>query len=134
MQLQQVWITILLWNLLLPPLLCRSRKPDTGMLGVHGHGLRCRITDEFISRAYNSSAQAGHLGNSLAHLMFALSASLQGVDGTTAARGFNDAALQSFALLMKELGRIMSYLFQACHSFGLLSLPCLRCAEGQSTV
>lgn len=74
---------------------------------------QCRVTDDFVSRAYNSGAWAGQLGNSLAHLMFALSASLQGVDGAAAASGFCDAALQAFALMTRELGRVMSYLVQA---------------------
>lgn len=74
---------------------------------------QCRITDDLICRAYNSGARAGRLGNSLAHLMFALSASLPSVDNAATAIGFSDGALQAFALLTRELGRVMSYLVQA---------------------
>lgn len=73
---------------------------------------QCRITDGLLCRAYNAGARAGRLGNSLAHLMFALSASLQAGDGAAAAVGFSDAALQAFALMTRELGRLMSFLVQ----------------------
>ncbi|XP_043992837.1 uncharacterized protein LOC122842759 [Gambusia affinis] len=74
---------------------------------------QCRITDGFLCKAYNAGARAGRLGNSLAHLMFALSASLQDTGGADAAVGFSDAALQAFALMTRELGRLMSFLVQA---------------------
>lgn len=74
---------------------------------------QCRITDEIVCRAYNAGARAGRLGNSLAHLLFAVSASLQGIDGATTASGFGDAALQAFALMTRELGRVMSCLILA---------------------
>ncbi|MEQ2183342.1 hypothetical protein GOODEAATRI_031682, partial [Goodea atripinnis] len=72
-----------------------------------------RFTDNLLRKAYNAGARAGHLGNSMAHLMFALSASLQDAGGATAADGFSDAALQAFALMTRELGRVMSFLVQA---------------------
>lgn len=74
---------------------------------------QCRITDDFLCRAYNAGARAGRLGNSLAHLLFALSASLQGDGGSADTVGFSDAALQAFALMTRELGRVMSFLVQA---------------------
>ncbi|CAG5851064.1 unnamed protein product, partial [Menidia menidia] len=70
---------------------------------------QCRITDGFLCKAYNAGARAGRLGNSLAHLMFAL----QDTGGADAAVGFSDAALQAFALMTRELGRLMSFLVQA---------------------
>lgn len=73
---------------------------------------QCRITDDLLCKAYNAGARAGRMGNSLAHLMFALSASLQSDGGATAAVGFSDAALQAFALMTRELGRVMSFLVQ----------------------
>lgn len=95
---------------------------------------QCRITDGYISRAYSSGARAGRLGNSLAHLMFALSASLQGIDGAVAANTFSDAALQAFALMTRELGRVMSYLIQARRQVWLaqsaLSEACRRTLRG----
>lgn len=73
---------------------------------------QCRVTDDLLTRTYNAGARAGRLGNSLAHLMFALSASLQ--EGSVSANSvaFSDAALQAFALLTRELGRMMSFLCQ----------------------
>ncbi|CAJ1069780.1 LOW QUALITY PROTEIN: uncharacterized protein LOC114481864 [Xyrichtys novacula] len=48
---------------------------------------QCRITDDLLVRAYDSGARAGRIGNSLSHLMLALSASLQEGDvGTGNAR------------------------------------------------
>lgn len=73
---------------------------------------QCRITDDLLCKAYNAGARAGRIGNSLAHLMFALSDSLQSDGGATAAVGFSDAALQAFALMTRELGRVMSFLVQ----------------------
>ncbi|KAK7898748.1 hypothetical protein WMY93_019601 [Mugilogobius chulae] len=74
---------------------------------------QCRVTDDLLTRAYNAGARAGRLGNSLAHLMFALSASLQEGGTPTNAVGFSDAALHTFALMTRELGRVMSYIVQA---------------------
>ncbi|MEQ2182865.1 hypothetical protein GOODEAATRI_026665, partial [Goodea atripinnis] len=74
---------------------------------------QCRATDDLLCKAYNAGARAGRPGNSMAHLMFALSASLQDAGGATAAVGFSDAALQAFALMTRELGRVMSFLVQA---------------------
>lgn len=95
---------------------------------------QCRITDGYITRAYNSGARAGRLGNSLAHLMFAMSASLRGIEGAAAATTFSDAALQAFALMSRELGRVMSYLIQARRQVWLaqsaLSEACRRTLRG----
>ncbi|MEQ2183845.1 hypothetical protein GOODEAATRI_002136, partial [Goodea atripinnis] len=74
---------------------------------------QCRVTDDLLYKAYNAGARAGRLGNSMAHLMFPHSASLQDAGGATAAVGFSDAALQAFELMTRELGRIMSFLVQA---------------------
>ncbi|MEQ2158923.1 hypothetical protein GOODEAATRI_017161 [Goodea atripinnis] len=70
-----------------------------------------------------SRARAGHLGNSMAHLMFALSASLQDAGGATAAVGFSDAALPAFALMTRELGRVMSFLVHARRQVWLAQSP-----------
>lgn len=74
---------------------------------------QCRVTDDLICKAYNAGARAGRIGNSMAHLMFALSASLQDDGGEATAAGFCDAALQAFALMTRDLGRVMSFLTQA---------------------
>ncbi|MED6232786.1 hypothetical protein ATANTOWER_002432 [Ataeniobius toweri] len=80
---------------------------------------QCRVTDDLLGKAYNAGARAGRLGNSMAHLMFALSASLQDAGGATATVGFSDAA---FALMTRELGRVMSFLVQARRQVGWRSL------------
>ncbi|KAM3599636.1 uncharacterized protein V6R79_008983 [Siganus canaliculatus] len=74
---------------------------------------QCRVTDDILTRTYNTGARAGRIGNSLAHLMFALSASLQEGNVDPSALSFSDAALQAFALVSRELGRMMSLLVQA---------------------
>ena len=49
----------------------------------------------------------------MSHLMLALSASLQEVAVDAPAHDFSDASLQAFALMSRELGRLMSALVQA---------------------
>lgn len=45
---------------------------------------QCRVTDDLLSKAYDASAHIeGGIGNLMSHLMFALSASLQGVTPDT---------------------------------------------------
>ena len=36
---------------------------------------QCRVTDDLLSRAYDAAARMGRIGNSMSHLMLALSAS-----------------------------------------------------------
>jgi len=38
---------------------------------------QCRVTDDLLTKAYDTAAHIGRIGNSLSHLMLALSASLQ---------------------------------------------------------
>ncbi|MEQ2176571.1 hypothetical protein GOODEAATRI_029317, partial [Goodea atripinnis] len=84
---------------------------------------QCRVMDDLLYKAYNAGVSAGCLGNSMAHLMFALSASLQDAGGATAAVGFSDAALQAFALMTRELSRVMSFLVQARRQAWLAQSP-----------
>lgn len=84
---------------------------------------QCRVTDDLLTRTYNAGARAGRLGNSLAHLMFALSSSLQEGKAPADAIGLNDAALQAFALLTRELGRMMSLLCQTRRQVWLAQSP-----------
>ncbi|MEQ2174657.1 hypothetical protein GOODEAATRI_010018 [Goodea atripinnis] len=44
---------------------------------------QCWVTDNLLCKAYNAGTKSGRLGNSMAHLMFALSASLQDAGGAT---------------------------------------------------
>lgn len=94
---------------------------------------QCRRTDDLLARAYDSGARAGRLGNSLSHLMLALSASLHGDNGSDQpneiarsdgdAAGFCEAALEAFGYMSRELGRIMSYLVQARRQVWLAQAP-----------
>ncbi|XP_077367689.1 uncharacterized protein LOC144011105 [Festucalex cinctus] len=83
---------------------------------------QCRVTDDLLTRAYVAGARAGRIGNSLAHLMLALSTSLQ-ADSVEAAVSFSDAALQAFALMTREHGRLMSFLVQARRQVWLAQSP-----------
>ncbi|MEQ2172885.1 hypothetical protein GOODEAATRI_025952 [Goodea atripinnis] len=115
-------------------------SPDEAL----GPDVRCPRTqcwDDLLCKVYNAGARAGRLGNSMAHLMFALSASLQDTGGATVAVGFSDAALRTFALMTRELGRVMSFrrqvwlaqspLTEACRIFWsgplLICIPYEQC-------
>ncbi|MEQ2176011.1 hypothetical protein GOODEAATRI_023758 [Goodea atripinnis] len=83
----------------------------------------CRVTD-IQCKAYNAGAPVGRLGNSsLAHLMFALSTSLQDTGGATAAVGFCNTALQALVIMARELGHVMSFLIQACGQVWMVQSP-----------
>ncbi|XP_057686428.1 uncharacterized protein LOC130912382 [Corythoichthys intestinalis] len=82
-----------------------------------------RLTDELILRAYGAGARAGRIGNSMAHLLLALLASLPESGADTSAVGFCDAALHAFALVTRELGRTMSCLVQARRQVWLAQSP-----------
>lgn len=70
--------------------------------------------DDLLCKDYYAGAHAGRFSNSMGHLMFALSASLQDISSATIAMGFSDAVPQAFALMTKELGRVIPFLVQAC--------------------
>ncbi|KAK0134652.1 Neuronal acetylcholine receptor subunit alpha-10 [Merluccius polli] len=74
---------------------------------------QCRVTDDLLAKAYDAAARMGRIGNSLSHLMLALSASLQEATVDASVHSFGDASLQAFALMSRELGRLMSTLVQA---------------------
>ncbi|MEQ2167630.1 hypothetical protein GOODEAATRI_006044 [Goodea atripinnis] len=99
---------------------------------------QCRVTDDLLCKAYNAGARASHFGNSMAHLMFALCASLQDAGGATAAVGFSDAALQAFALMTRELVCVTSLLVQARRQVWLAQSPlteaCRRTLSGVPVV
>ncbi|KAK0135107.1 hypothetical protein N1851_029077 [Merluccius polli] len=65
----------------------------------------------------------GRIGNSLSHLMLALSASLQEATVDASVHSFGDASLQAFALMSRELGRLMSTLVQARRQVWLAQSP-----------
>lgn len=85
--------------------------------------LQCRVTDDLLSKAYDAAARMGRIGNSMSHLMLALSASLQEASLDASVHSFSDAYLQAFALMSRELGRLMSTLIQACRQVWLAQSP-----------
>lgn len=74
---------------------------------------QCRVTDDLLCRAYDSGARMGRIGNSLSHLLLGLSTSLETVELDVPMQGLVDASLQAFALMSRELGRLLSTLVQA---------------------
>ncbi|XP_068583377.1 LOW QUALITY PROTEIN: uncharacterized protein [Cebidichthys violaceus] len=84
---------------------------------------QCRVTDDLLSRAYDTAARMGRIGNSLSHLMLALSASLQQATLDASATSLSDASLQAFALMSRELGRLMSTLVQTRRQVWLAQSP-----------
>jgi len=84
---------------------------------------QCRITDDLLSQAYNTAARMGRIGNSLSHLMLALSQSLQPIGGDPSVQILSDASLQAFAFMSRELGRLMSTLTQARRQVWLAQSP-----------
>ena len=71
---------------------------------------QCRITDDLLTKSYDIAAQMGRIGDSLSHLVLALSQSLQTTDTDAQAQSLSDASLQTFAFMTTELGRLMSTL------------------------
>lgn len=52
-------------------------SPDEALqLAVRCPRPQCQATDDLLMRSYNACARAGRVGNSLAHFMFTLSASV----------------------------------------------------------
>ncbi len=84
---------------------------------------QCRVTDELLSKAYDAAARMGRIGNSMSHLLLAQSASLQEAAVDASIHNFSDASLQAFALMSRELGRLMSTLVQARRQVWLAQSP-----------
>ena len=84
---------------------------------------QCRVTDDLLSKAYDAAARMGRTGNSLSHLMLALSASLQEATLDTSVHNFGDVSLQAFASMSRELGRLMSTFVQARRQVWLAQSP-----------
>ncbi|XP_037604355.1 uncharacterized protein LOC119475586 [Sebastes umbrosus] len=84
---------------------------------------QCRVTDDLLSKAYDTAARMGRMGNSLSHLMLALSASLQEAAPDVSSTSLSDASLQAFALMSRELGRLMSMLVQTRRQVWLAQSP-----------
>lgn len=82
---------------------------------------QCRVTDDFIVRSYDTAARMGRIGNSMSHLLLALSQTLPGTDA--ASQELCEAALQAFAYSSRELGRLMSFLTLARRQIWLAQSP-----------
>lgn len=65
---------------------------------------QCQVTDYLLCKAYDGAARMGRIGNSLSHLMLALSASLQHTAVDASSTSLSDASLQAFALMSRSLG------------------------------
>lgn len=86
---------------------------------------QCRVTDDLVSRSYDTAARIGRIGNSMSHLILALSSSLQDSEADPSARSLSDASLQAFAYMTRELGRLMSSLTLARRQIWLAQSPLL---------
>lgn len=73
------------------------------------------VMDDLLSKAYDAVACVGSIGNSMSHLMLALSVSLQEDTLDASVHNFSNTSLQVFALMSRELVRLISTLIQAHH-------------------
>ncbi|KAK0152737.1 hypothetical protein N1851_005729 [Merluccius polli] len=87
---------------------------------------QCRLTDDHIVRGYNTAARMGRIGNSMSHLILALSQTLQASDVDPSVRDLSDASLQAFGFMTRELGRLMSSLTLARRQIWLAQSPLLE--------
>ncbi|MEQ2304954.1 hypothetical protein AMECASPLE_032509, partial [Ameca splendens] len=71
---------------------------------------QCQVKDDFLCRAYDIAARMARIGNSLSVLLLAQSQMLQPGMAGAALGDTNDAALQAFGLMSRELGRLLSTL------------------------
>ena len=94
---------------------------------------QCRLTDDLLVKSYDAAARVGRIGNSLSHILLALSQSLQtsgvaasssaaGAEGAEGAEGesavavdasvqsLSDASLEALAYMTTEVGRLLSTL------------------------
>ncbi|KAK0139592.1 hypothetical protein N1851_023527 [Merluccius polli] len=99
---------------------------------------QCRVTDDLLTKAYDSAARMGRIGNSLSHLLLGLSTSLQQAQVEPSLQSLSDASLQAFALMARELGRTMKVLravpVEPGELFGAAALEALeRAARARQT-
>ncbi|KAJ8333892.1 hypothetical protein SKAU_G00412110 [Synaphobranchus kaupii] len=84
---------------------------------------QCRVTDDLLTRAYDTAVHMARLGNSLSVLMLAQAQMLQPHPVDSSIGDLNDASLQAFALMSRELGRLMSTLVVARRQVWLAQAP-----------
>ncbi|KAL7382764.1 hypothetical protein ABVT39_027319 [Epinephelus coioides] len=58
---------------------------------------QCKVTDDYVCKAYNTAARVSRLVNTLSHLLLALSTSLRDAQVDDSVRDICDASLQAFA-------------------------------------
>ena len=115
---------------------------------------QCRLTDDLLVKSYDVAARVGRIGNSLSHILLALSQTIQtsGVAAPSSAAGaedaegaggaevesavavdasvqsLSDASLEALAYMTTEVGRLLSTLTQTRRQVWLaqspLSEPC----------
>ena len=84
---------------------------------------QCRVTDDYLTRSYNTAAQMARVGNSLSHLILALDQSLVKAGADTATQSLSEASLRAFAYMTKDLGVLMSTLTVARRQVWLAQAP-----------
>lgn len=84
---------------------------------------QCRITDDYICRGYEAAARAARIGNSMSHMLLALSQSVQSSEVEPPIRDLTDSLLQAFAYVAREQGRVMSHLTSARRQVWLAQSP-----------
>ncbi|XP_061590737.1 uncharacterized protein LOC133456285 [Cololabis saira] len=84
---------------------------------------QCRVTDSLLSTAYDAAGRMARIGNSLSVLLLAQSQMLQSEHEGGELGDTNDAALQAFGLMTRELGRLMSTLVVTRRQVWLAQAP-----------
>lgn len=87
---------------------------------------QCRLTDDLIVKSYDTAARIGRIGNSMSHLLLAMSQTLQGAEVDPSVQDLSDTSLQAFAFMTRELGRLMSSLTLARRQIWLAQSPLLE--------
>ncbi|KAL7384347.1 hypothetical protein ABVT39_000444 [Epinephelus coioides] len=107
-----------------PPIAALIVAPDEAMKSdPKCPSAQCKVTDDYVCKAYNTAACVGRLGNTLSHLLLVFLASLQDAQVDGPVRDICDASLQAFAYQMRELGQLMSTLVHTCRHVWLAQSP-----------
>ncbi|KAJ8364380.1 hypothetical protein SKAU_G00132110 [Synaphobranchus kaupii] len=84
---------------------------------------QCQVTDDLLTWAYDTAACMARLWNSISVLMLAQAQMLQPHPVDSSIGDLNDASLQAFASMSRELGRLMSTLVVARRQVWLAQAP-----------
>ena len=82
-----------------------------------------RLTDDLIGKSYDAAARMACIGNSMSHLVLALSQTLQSPGVEPSVQALSEASLRAFAYMSRELGRVMSSLTLARCQIWLAQSP-----------